>query len=675
MTKNGIFVVDKNDPNKGYEVWVNGNKIGTGRDRASAEELYKEQKRTAEAPAKSATPAEPSKAGKAAKATEGALKSAGKYIAGGIGGLLAGKLLGGGEKEGESRQAMPGKLTGWIFFALSLVIYYFIDWSTGYGGIDIGFFLKMGGIDWLFKSGVLTILLIIIIFQFTVARPKSPEEFRAALYLDIVLAVTFVIAKYNTGALIHFVFIVAIWRMLIKPVMDYASANRTVTVLILFDFLLFPALRYLWDSTNFIPVEVSLNYMIFPILSLYLLIYMNKYLGSKGASWLLLLVLLIYIFGFVRNSPQYTTLTAEIEEKEKEEAWGFLKTSTFRVGQFIGMFWDPISCSAFAGTMDYQACMKEQQYHRLCAEYGRGTEEYNNCIKQKQGLDVEGTIDKEREITKVELKKPTEFPKIIQKEFAPPIPMQLNIESPKKPITIELSCKFKTGSEEFEGEVQPKEVEAIIGEKQQTILCDMPSGKEYQEEKRYTVTYTAKIEGIETESTLIRFFIGEEDLEDNKQSSLLSLHGLRQGEASKSGEEFAVFSFGIGTPSTNYFMDERLNQVIIGNIENLANGKIVSVENIEFNLIDGVTPTSACQKAFTSSGNSLILKSEAQERLKNLKLTQKQKLPLLACNLNIAPNLAQTTDYLTRGFSSKITYTYEIEQRGEFTVAKSFTSV
>ena len=119
--------------------------------------------------------------------------------------------------------------------------------------------------------------------------------------------------------------------------------------------------------------------------------------------------------------------------------------------------------------------------------------------------------------------------------------MQLNIESPRKPVTIELGCKFKVGNEEFNGEIQPEKIQEITGEKQQTILCDLPDGKEYQEQKSYTITYTARIEGIETESTLTRLFVGKE-LEESEMNSLLSLHGLTQTESSKNAEEFAVFS-------------------------------------------------------------------------------------------------------------------------------------
>ncbi|GAF70909.1 unnamed protein product, partial [marine sediment metagenome] len=412
--------------------------------------------------------------------------------------------------------------------------YYFVDWGTGYNGIDIGFFTNLGGIDWLYKSGILTIMAIIVVAQFVLAKPQSAEEFRYNLYLDVVLAFVFIIARYSTGALYHAIFLLAIYFFLLKPVKSRVSANKTLIVLILIDFIGFSALELLLTKTGFLAgAGIVASYVMFPIFSLYLLGYLKAYGRSGVASFFLFLIIVLYIFGFVKNSGfQYQTLTAEIDEKQREEAWGFWKTSLFRFKEFGGMLFDPVSCSMMAGTGGYENCLRDRQYSRLCAEMGRGTEEYENCIKQKQGLDVSGATDKAiKEFTKIKFEKPKEFPKQIQKEFAPPIPMQLNIESPKKPVTIELSCKFKTGEEEFDGDVQPEKIEEITGTKKQTILCDKPSDKEYTEQRTYTVIYTAKIEGIETESTLTRLFVGKE-LEEKEKTSLLSLHGLSQTESS-----------------------------------------------------------------------------------------------------------------------------------------------
>jgi hypothetical protein len=702
MAKDGVF----GSAEKGWDVYVNGDYIGWYKWKSMANKAFREEKEriarrgakatkmaakptpgpaaqpAAAAPAPSkpaavpaATPAGPSKAGQAARAAGRGLLRAGGWLkaaGAGVGGFVAGRLTGGGGGEGPKQPASKG--VAWFFFFASLGLYA-MDWATGYNGIEIAFFTNLGGIDWLYKSGILTVFLIIFLFQFIFAKPKSQEEFRYNLYLDAVLAFVFIVARYSAGALYHAIFILAIWYFLLKPVKTRIDANKTLIVLILIDFLLFSALEYLFANIGFLRASgLIANYIIFPVFSLYILGYLKAY-GSKLGSFLLFFILLLYIFGFVRNSPQYQTLSAEIDEKQKEEAWGFWKTSFFRAKEFGGMLLDPIGCSSLMGVShsDYENCLRERQYDRLCAEKGRGTEEYNNCINQKKGLDVAGTTDKTiTEFTKVEFKKPKEFPRQIQREFAPPIPMQLDVESPKRPITIELSCKFKTDSQEIEGDIQPQDIEEITGTKKQTILCDLPDDVEYQELKNYRVTYTARIEGIETESTLTRLFVGKE-LDEKEINSLLSLHGLTVSESSKSPESFAAFSFGIGTPPTSPFIDDKPAQVLIGNVENLANGRILAVENIQVNLIEGITPTPACLRAFSQQGNLLVLKPEARDRLRNLALKQGERFFLLGCNLLIAQDLAQTTDYIKRGFSSTMTYTYEIKQEASFSVAKSFT--
>ena len=617
----------------------------------------------------------PSKTGMAARAFGkgilGSLKTGWKGIAAGAAVGAAVVKSGAKGTAGAAKGEPPSKLTGWFLFLVSVVLYYFVDWGTGYNGIDIGFFTNLGGIDWLFKSGFLTAIAVIAAAQFIFARPGSKEEFRSDIYFDATLAFVFIVARYSVGALYHAIFLLSIWFFLLRPVKTRVQANRTLTMLILIDFIGFSALQYLLANTGFLGgAGIVANYFVFPVFSLYILGYLKVYGRSGFASFLLFLIIVLYIFGFLQNSPQYQTLAAEIDEKQREEALSFWETSYFRFKEYLGMMTDPLSCSASVGTGDYETCLRERQYDRLCAQYGRGTEEYTNCINQKKGLDVTGATDASiKEITKIEFKQPRDFPKQVQKEFTPPIPMQLNIESPKA-VTIELGCRFKTGSEVFEGEIQPKKIEEITGTKQQTVLCDLPDGEEYKEEKRYTITYTAKIEGIETESILTRLFVGEMS-DEKEKTSLLSLHSLSQVEPSKSGQEFAVFSFGIGTPATNPFINEDPAQALIGNIENMESGKILEIEDIEVNLIEGTTPTSSCLKAFSQSGNNLILKQDVKEKLKNLKIKKGERLFLLGCNLNINPNLAETQDYFKRGFSSKITYTYEIQQEASFTVVKS----
>jgi hypothetical protein len=616
------------------------------------------------------TPAGPSrlsKIGSGFKKVGGVLKkgAAGGWAATKAVGRAPGRLQGavGGGKP-------PRKIAGWIFVALSLLLYYFIDWQFGYNGIDIGLFFQMGAIDWIFKSGVLTILLVVIIIQLLVFKRLSGSS----LFLGGIFALMFVLAKYSVGALYHLIFILIMWWVLIKPVKeDIDSAYNTLAILILIDFVGFSLLGKLFEFTSVFQGTVALSYMIFPIYTLYLLYYLEAYGDSRIATAALCIIMIIYVMGFVTNSSQYATFTAQLKESPKvEEAKGFWGTALFNTYNFFAIMTDPLVCSLSSPT-NHESCMLERQYARLCRDKKIGTEEYDECIAQKKGLNIAGSVDESiKEFTKIEFEKPSDFPKVVQKEFPADIPMQINIESPKKPITVELSCKFKLGREEIEGgKAEPEKIEEITGTKKQTVFCELAEGEEYEGGRTYTVIYEAAIRGIETESTLTRLFVGKE-LKEAEKGPLMSLHGLEAVESSKSPDEFAAFSFGIGTPATDPFIGSNPKQPLIGNIENKADGQILSVDDIEVSLIDGVASTQKCtERAFNQQGNVLKLDPEMKDRLVDLKLKKDEKLFLLGCNLDVYQNLAETEEYVKRSFTSKITYSYAIKREDRFTTTQT----
>ena len=209
----------------------------------------------------------------------------------------------------------------------------------------------------------------------------------------------------------------------------------------------------------------------------------------------------------------------------------------------------------------------------------------------------------------------------------------------------------------------------IAGTKKQIVFC-RPT-EEYKGGVTYTVVFEARISGIETESILTRLFVGKE-LEDKEKNELISLHGLSAAELSKSPDEFAAFSFGFGTPSTNPFIGSNPTQALIGNIENKADGQILSVEDIEVVLINSVNPASRCtETSFNQQGDVLKLKLEVRESLVDLNLRKGETRFLLGCNLNINQNLAETEEYVKRSFSSKITYSYAIKKEERFAVTQA----
>jgi hypothetical protein len=602
-----------------------------------------------------AKPSRLSKVGAGLKKVGGVLKKGAGYAAAGAAGGYAYATA---ERTGTQIGKPPRTIAGWIFVGLSLLLYYFIDWQFGYNGINIGLFQQMVALDWIFKSGFLIALIIMIIVQFVVFKRIS----KASFLLAGIFAMVAVLAQYSVGALYHFIFVMIMWWVLILPIKQIDEAYYTLAILILIDFVGFSLLRQLFQFTNVFQGTVALSYMIFPIYTLYLLYYLGKWGDSRIATIALCVIFVMYTMGLVTNSPQYTIYTAGLKESPKvEEAKDFWQRAATNGYNFVAIMSDPMVCSLSDPT-NHEVCMLERQYARLCRDKF-GTEEYEECIAQKKGLNVAGNIDETiKEFTKIEFERPSEFPRMVQKEFPADIPMQINIESPKKPITVELSCKFKLGREEIEG--------AMTGTRKQTVFCELAEGEKYEGGRTYTVVYEARISGIETESILTRLFVGKE-LKESEKGPLMSLHGLEAVESSKSPDEFAAFSFGIGTPATNPFIGVNPKQPIIGNIENKADGQILSVDDIEISLIDGLSPTQKCEKNFVSQGNILKLKPGVKGGLKDLKLGKDQKSFLLGCNLDIYSNLAQTEEYLKRSFTSKIIYSYAIKKEERFTVTQA----
>jgi len=560
------------------------------------------------------------------------------------------------------------KLMGWVAFILSLMLYYFIDWQYRYNGIDIGFFTDLSNADWLFKSGVLTIFLLLLVFQIFLAKPSNSNEFKAAIFADMVLAIMFVLSRYSAAALFHLIFAVIIWFVFTRQTRDQASAYNTLTILILLDFLGFSALKYLFEFTGMAGGIVVISAMIFPIYSLYLLHFLEVYGKSKLATFCLMIILILYIFGFVQSSDQYKDITSRLDAEDVESAKTFWKTAGERMSIFGSVLGDPLACIGKVGSDEYDDCLKERQYERECRDKKKNLAEYQKCIEGKKLGEAQGASDSAvKDFTKVTFEHTDQFPKLVQKEFKIPIPMQLNIESPKKEISIILSCKFQKDKENITGIVEQSSLDKIIGNKKETVLCSMPSDKEFTPGK-YKVIFEAEIKGMETISRLQRLFV-KNDISEERKSELLSLHSLSSSEPSKSPDEFAAFSFGVGTPSTTPFIDENPTQALVGNVENRAEGKLINIQEILIELVPGISPRESCLVSFEQRDNILAAKKEVLQSIKGLSKKGDKRF-LIGCNLDISPAVipSEFEEYYKREFISNMRYSYKIEKEGIFEV-------
>jgi len=602
--------------------------------------------------------------GKSARGAGRLAKLAGTGIAAAGGAAL------GAAKSSSSRstQSESDTTTAWFLFGLSILLYLSDIFMTRFNGIDIKYFIGLDLVDWMIKAGILTVFIIAFLFEVLLGSAKTKEEKIWAAVFSAVYAFIFVATSYSGGAALHLGFASLMWFLLIKKSNQIVNGYKTITILIILDFILFTSLESLFAFSGLTSSLWLANRLIFPIYSLYLLSYLKKY-GSKFAGLLLFLLLTSYVTASITTSPQFQTWSDSLDDEKIAEGEEFRRSSLDNLREFIGIMTDPLACMNIVNSDDHDQCLKERRYERECR--GEKGEEYELCIKSKKTGEIQGVKDESvTEITKVEFEKKEQFPEQVQKEFPPPISIQLNIESPKKPIDIYLSCQFEKSQENTTGIiVSNNPLKEIQGKQKETVLCDLPEGEEYETGK-YKVTFTAEVRGIETTSRLTRLFVVK-DITEQRKNELLTLHSLNQIEPSKSPDEFAVFSFGMGTPSTTPFLYDNEQQPIIGNIENKEEGRIVSIESIRMEFPEGTVPTNNCFETFNSDGNELISKSETVNILKLDKLKKGDKLYFLGCYLEIPPALmpdGYENEYFKREFESHILYTYQIKEHGTFEV-------
>lgn len=593
----------------------------------------------------------------AGKVIGGAVKGAGT-VAGAAGGAFAGAYA----ERRAGGEAAQSNIIGWFFFLLSLLLYYFIDWNFRYNGIDLGFFFNLNAADWFFKSGIMTVFLILVLYQIFLAKPKSRGEFGAAIFLDFVIAMAFILARYSPGALYHLIFAIGMWLILIKPTRDPASAYKIMAVLILIDFIGFSALRSLFEITPGFSAAVGyINYMIIPIYSLYLLEYLGVYGRSRLASIMLFIILCLYVFGFVQTTPQYQSFVAELSVEQKEGALTFWQTSIAKGEEFISITMDPLAC-LMAGAPDQQVCVTEREAERRCADK-KGTPEYEKCVKGEQVGEVSGTIDDTIPPTKVAFEKSKFFPKQFIEGDTRKLPMQINIENPRgQEIEIAFSCKLKKGQTEIPSKASPESKTITKEEKTATQIIGCEPTEPYKAGS-YTATFEAEVY-MQTPAGLKRLLIGDQKLTQEERNKLIAQHSLEP--FSKGPEEFATYSIGFGNPPQNPLLDDSENQLLMGNIENKGDGIITQVHSVSIQLVEGMSPTDGCLGDFYYESNQLTLKQEKLDRLKDLKKETKEGS--IFCDLIIDPVLRTVPIEEEREIKTSIEYSYKIETKEEFKV-------
>ncbi len=572
-------------------------------------------------------------------------------------GIGAGSAITGNASARFRNKSEPSAAIGWLFFFLSIALYASDIFITRFNGIDIKFFSQLTAPDWLYKSGFLTLFLIIFCFQFILSRPKDKQELLSFIFLDITLSIILIASGYSFGTLLHTFFAFMVWVALInKTAETKAGSYNTLTVLLLIDFVGFSALEYMFANIGYLEAASFIaNRLLFPFYTLYLLGYLGIYVHSTFAAIILFILLSTYIVGAIKETPRFQNAMAQISEQQEEEAISWSKAALERFREVIALIVDPAACAMKGlplGSSEYDSCLKTRLYIR------------HPELKEEN---IEGQTDRTKIPTKVSFSVPENFPSKIRKEL-PPIsfPMQLEISTPQQ-ITIIPSCKFKKGKEEFAGTAKPdKEYPLVIQpsiKKTEVILCKPDENMKY-DLGSYSVVFEAEITDLETNFTATRLFIGDA----NPQKIKIADYALSSSEPPKGPDDFAAFAVAVGAEK-DPFLDSKQKQSLVGSLSNrLKKGTIQEVKSIKITLPEGISASTDCQRDFTYSRDLMTLNQEIIEKI-NINTTEDKKY-YLGCPVTISENLQKPgLDFQKRSISSTIEYSYKITTSQSFEVS------
>jgi len=571
-------------------------------------------------------------------------------------------------------------MMGWMLFAVTVFLYVADYFYLGFNGIDITIFTDFSIATILVKSGFLSLFLIFVFWQLIFSKVDlgDRKEMSSILLFSLVLANLFILSGRNTGALAHIGVILAIWVLLVRYRYDTTSGRNVISFLLFFDFLAFSLLELLFTSFG-LPGMANLfgNRLILPILIVYTLLYLNRYEASDLAGILLYIIIVGFIFAAVGSAIYAQGFVSQISEEQKVEAAKHYLTGWegFKESMISGPI-DFISCSIESST-DVEGCTKS----KLEARHPE--------LKQE----IEAKIDPKKDFTKISFGE-AKYKQEIERTSPSPIFAQLKIQSPIKSVQIEISCKIERKSDKktYEGVAYPSVLENVMTEsgktREEPLTCDIAEG--YETTGEYTAVFSAIIKDVRTVSTLDRLFISGEMLDTEKNKLYTDPYSYSREAPSKVGDDLAAFTFGIGgidgtklllegASKTNPSQGDR--QLIIGNIENRASGKIIDVKSIEIDLSTGLSPEkgdiipdakSIANFDYEPADKTMSMKTDKKPTIYVLeKILKGGKLNKLTGFLEIPPALRDKLNNIQAipiMFESSMIYDYLLDDKVDFKV-------
>jgi len=644
LTEKGLKEKVAKGLNKAFPTFIKGAK-------SAGKGLKKGAKATGRAATYDVGPGLKKGAKSAGKGAWKGIKSAGVGAAAGYGALKA------VHKKSRENRTGASAAAGWIFFFLSIALYISDLFWTKFNGIDIKVFTDLGTTDILMKSGFLSMLIALLIFQFLFTRPSSKEEWKWVLILDSLLIIIIILSGMSIGTLYHLAYMILLWLMIIKPENGKIYSYKMAALLLIFDFFGFSALGAIFGKIGWTGIAALFgNRLVFPIYTIYLLFYLGINKKSTLASIILFLLLFSYMGALVKDSVQFQTASSKISEEQKEGAITKWQEMRREAGAFVSSLVDPLVC--YRRIEDYETCLKERGAQRACAEYKKGTEKYKECMDEALGKEtaIRGKVEEEYTTTQIKFEElsPDWYENIPTVNSIDEIPMNIIIEGPlKNPVQISLSCKFKNKETQIPGVITPTRVRemSVKGKDEELISCTPQ--QPYPQTDKITAIFEATAKKISTVSILERVFVGEKIWRDpQEKKEILNSHDppIKEKQASSTGDEFAAYTFQIGT---NTFIHNSDTVKLIGKYEDLKReegGKLLSVDRLLIDLRGyGIVPSPNCQK------NGYKITTE-----NNILWEGSGKPADLICDLIIPEGLKNLQDFENYpiGFESKMTYTY-----------------
>ena len=177
---------------------------------------------------------------------------------------------------------------------------------------------------------------------------------------------------------------------------------------------------------------------------------------------------------------------------------------------------------------------------------------------------------------------------------------------------------------------------------------------------------------METNSYLTRLFVEKDDMETKiVQKAIITYASGSNVYYSSAPDEFARINFAFGNPESNpvievaaegYADPAEFNVMLVSSIENVANGKITSLNSYEIILEPDLYPAEDDWACLQGSGYDVILPNTMRSG---------ETIPLSICFLDMYDDLIEDVyleSFVPKSYVATLNYDYQISESTDITV-------